>query len=765
MTWGTAARALTRGVCVFAAMLLLPSLAHAQELRGRVTGAGGAPIEGAHVTVRGTNLSATTSADGSFRIGGAPAGELEMIVERIGYRRATVRGAADQATASTIVLEPEAFALDEVVVSASREAVRRAETAATINVVSKDEIARVRPTHPSELLNRVPGVYVNVTGGEGHMAAIRQPKTTNPVYLYMENGVPTRATGFFNHNALYEINLPQADRVEVVKGPMTALYGSDAIGGMINVMSRAPGDVAPLEVSIEGGSFGFARVLAAASHATARGGVMAELNATRTDGWRDGTAYDRESGTLRWDHRFSPLSSARSMVTFSRIDQSTAGSSALSEADYESHPELNYTPISYRNVRAARASVAFEHISGNTLFTITPFARWNQMEMLPNWSLTYDPAISLTGHASAGALVKVRRDFEPLRARIVAGFDLDYSPGTHQEWRVAAQRDGAIFADFTRGEVVYDYDVTFWSGAPYAQLELSPIERVRVTAALRYDVLGYVYDNPLGELQTGSHRRPASTDVQYEHLSPKLGVAVAPHDNVSFFAAYGHGFRAPSEGQLFRQGRAVNSLALEPVKADNYEVGGHARFGPARIEVAAYHMRKQDDLLSFTHTDGSTETVNAGTTTHRGVEVGAGVMLPAGLRIDAAFSVARHEYDEWTTRAGIDYSGNAMEDAPVRTGNLGLTWLPAAHEGAFAALEAQHVGRYWMDPANTREYDGHTLVNARAELPVGNRFALFARVANLFDERYAENATFTTARGAEYAPGMPRTFHAGVRTR
>jgi outer membrane receptor protein involved in Fe transport len=85
--------------------------------------------------------------------------------------------------------------------------------------------------------------------------------------------------------------------------------------------------------------------------------------------------------------------------------------------------------------------------------------------------------------------------------------------------------------------------------------------------------------------------------------------------------------------------------------------------------------------------------------------------------------------------------------------------------GAFASIEAQHVGKYWMDPANTREYDGHTLVNLRGELPVGNRFAIFARVANVFDERYAENAAFTAARGAEFAPGMPRTFYAGVRTR
>jgi outer membrane receptor protein involved in Fe transport len=78
----------------------------------------------------------------------------------------------------------------------------------------------------------VAGVWVSVTGGEGHQTAIRQPLNTNPVYLFLEDGVPTRSTGFFNHNALYEVNLPGAEGIEVTKGPGSALYGSDAIGGV-----------------------------------------------------------------------------------------------------------------------------------------------------------------------------------------------------------------------------------------------------------------------------------------------------------------------------------------------------------------------------------------------------------------------------------------------------------------------------------------------------------------------------------------------------
>src|SRR5690606_19635459 len=103
-------------------------------------------------------------------------------------------------------------------------------------------------------------------------------------------------TGFFNHNALYEVNLPQADRVEVVKGPATALYGSDAIGGVVNVVT-APAEETGVSGSAEGGPFGFARLLARGSVLRGADGFQADLNFTRTDGWRQGTAYDRQTGT------------------------------------------------------------------------------------------------------------------------------------------------------------------------------------------------------------------------------------------------------------------------------------------------------------------------------------------------------------------------------------------------------------------------------------------------------------------------------------
>jgi outer membrane receptor protein involved in Fe transport len=765
----TGRRALTRVLALMATLFLTVPVAAQQTgvFEGVVTADGAlTPLSNVRVTVAGTRLGAFTDESGAYRLTGVPAGRAEVVTEYIGHRvaRRTVTVAAGSSVRLDFELDVQAIAADEIVVTASRESARRSETAATVNVITESTIEQVRPSHPSEIMNRVSGVWVNVTGGEGHMTAIRQPLTTNPVYLYAEDGVPTRSTGFFNHNALYEIDVPDARRIEVVKGPATALYGSDAIGGTINVVTRAPRD--GVSISAEGGSWGFGRVLASAGAVRDNDGYLAMLNVTRTDGWRDGTAYDRQSGTIRYDRQFAGGSALRTIATFSRIDQNTAGSSAISADDYASRPEINYTPISFRKIKAFRLHSEYERLGERSSFTLTPFARWNEMDILPNWSLTFDPGIWNTGHSSAGALVRYRRDFEPQRMRLIAGADFDWSPGTHFEKQITPARVDGIFESYTDGATIYDYDVTFLTASPYLQAEASPVPRLRVTAGLRFDAMRYDYENGLGEETTGRYRRSASTTVDFTHLSPKLGATFALSQRVNVYAAYSHGFRAPSEGQLFRQGRADNTIALDPVKADNLEAG--LRLGTRSglsLDVAVYTMTKTDDILTLTNTDGSTQTANAGETLHRGVELGAGVPLGDRLRLDASRSIAEHTYEDRRPTDAVDITGNEMEDAPRQLGHASLSWRTPLVDGSVLTAEWQRVGNYWMDADNTHRYPGHDLFGMRLSVPVYSRTTLFARLTNLTDERYAESSAYTAARGEEFAPGLPRAFYLGVEVR
>lgn len=751
-------------------LLPLPLLAQASgTLSGSVRAAGsGEPLPDVAVTVLPAGRTALTDARGRFLVPGIPAGPVEVRASLLGYEpvREEAVVPAGGTVQLTLALALSAVQVEGVVVSATREAREALSTPASIGVVDGGAIREARPSHPSEIMGRIPGVWVNVTGGEGHMTAIRQPLGTDPVYLFLEDGVPTRSTGFFNHNALYEVNVPQADRIEVLKGPGTALYGSDAIGGVVSVATRPPSGALRGELSLEGGPWGFARALGSVSGTSGADGIRGELNVTRTDGWRDGTGYDRVSGTVRWDRALGDRTSLRTVVTGSRIDQSTAGSSALNREDFERNPTRNYTPVSFRKVEALRISSSLERDSGAWALTLTPFVRVNRMEMLPNWSLTFDPATSDTENRSLGMVARARYRFPSVDGELVAGVDLDRSPGSRFERRVVPVREDGIFTDYAPGDPLYDYEVTFTEVAPYLHAELDVAPGVRVQGGLRADFLGYSYTTALEPLATGSHRRPADASPDYRAVSPKLGVTWTWRPDLNLFASWRRGFRAPSEGQLFRQGSAENTLALDPVKADSWEAGLRGQLGGRlRYDLSAYHMVKRNDILTFQNPDGSRETMNAGETLHRGIELGLGVQLAPGLRAEGAWSWARHTYEAWSPRPGVDLGGNEQESAPRTLGNLMVNWAPSLLPGAGVALEWVHLGGYYTDPTNANRYEGHDLLNLRASAPVAERVQLFARLNNLTDARYAERAAWTAARGEELAPGLPRSLYLGVQLR
>jgi len=750
---------------------VIPFHSAVSELRGVVRSAeDGGPLSAALIRIQGLDRHALSDASGRFQLSGLPAGRHTLEAERIGYRPTSLHvsvSAGEPLASVEIRLEPDPLVLPGLVVSVTGELRSRWETASSVSRLDGEEIRSVNPSHPAELLNRVPGVWVSPTSTEGHMTAIRQPITTKPVYLFLEDGVPTRSPGFFNHNALYEVNVPQADRIEVIRGPGTSLYGSDAIGGVIDVGTRPTSPEPEVDATVEGNSLGFRRILASASGTRGSDGLRFDLNLTEGDDWRDASGYDRQSATLRWDRALGGGMSLRTTATWSSVNQQDP--SVVGRDDLVGNPAVNYHPITFRSVDALRVASRFERRTATTALEITPFVRWNTLDLMPSWMLNFDPVIFRTGHSSTGLMVRYHRDLGELGgpARITVGADLDRSPGSREEDRIAVTRDGPFITAWERGERIYDYEATFLGLSPYAQLSLNPVEALHVTAGMRFDRVGFDYSSSLPALAEGPHRRPTDTRVRYSNLGPSVGAALALRPEVNLFSSFRESFRSPSEGQLFRQGAAESTVTLKPVRSRSIEGGIRGELG-GRLgyELSVFRLDVRDDILSFIRPeDGLRESLNAGRTRHRGVEAGISATLPGGVRADATLTRASHRYLEWQPRPDQDFAGNRMEQAPRDLASARLrTPLPGLSSGHLE-VEWVQMGEFWMDPGNENRYEGHTLWNLRAEAPLAAGISLQARVLNLADQAYAERASFNPFRGEELSPGKPRAVFVGLRYR
>lgn len=671
-----------------------------------------------------------------------------------------------------------------IVVTSTREQKLRSELPESVVVVDEEALKAISPSHPAEVLNRIPGVHINNLGGEGHMSSIRQPITTAGVYLFLEDGVPTRPSGFFNHNGLYEINVPQSSRIEVIKGTGSALYGSDAIGGIINSMTKPSPDSRELEASLEVGSHGWKRGLFSAGDSIdANSGFRFDLNITDNEGYREESDYSRASTTLRYDNQLNDNWNSKTVFAFSQIEQS--GVSSLEEEDYLNNPKKNrfHSDIGFREVDALRLSAEFNYSSNESeLWTLIPFYRDNQMKMMPSWMVTYDPNIRDYEFQSYGMLIKYRNQLNE-NVELITGLDFESTPSSYREEAITVVLEDDIYTDYSpTGNLNYDFDAKQNIISAYAQFEWKISTEWLLSIGGRFDDFEVDYDdNIAAQAVDPSHIRPLSQTVDFDNFSPKFGLIYYINDSHNIYFNRRDSFVAPSVGRLFRPGSSLGSENLKPVQGESTEIGFRGNWNQDwRYELAIYDLQKKDDLVSII--DGADRRiVNAGETSHQGIEVGLQGQINSQLVFNFAWTKTRQEYEEFAylfqcfspacgrqipgppIRENRNFAGFDIGKAPESLGNISLEYYPEAIEGARFELELEHVGEYFTDETNTQKYDGHDLFNFRASYPLSEKFKLNFRAMNLTDERYS---TYTSNQVGDpdisYRPGLPRSYYLNV---
>ncbi len=674
---------------------------------------------------------------------------------------------------SQVVYAEDALLLDEVVVSGSRTATKLSETPMSIGVVDEKALKRDKPKMMGDAINRIAGVSWVDLGNEQHMMGIRQPNSTNAVYQYLEDGIPIRPLGVFNHNALNELNLAGAERVEVVKGASSSLYGSNAVGGAINFITARPSFTPEATISYRNEAVtGYQRIDTGASNTLGDVGMrFSHYSSVRSkDNWQQYSNGTKDSATLRTDYALSGSSLLHATVSYNNLDSATPGS--LNPVDYQTSPGKSYQTFSYRTDKSTRLNLGWEgETSQNGLTTVTLFGRENDHGQLPNYTISactigatcptgYRGTINNNHVSSLGMDSKHQQEFSFLSSRLIGGVYLDFSPNSYKSNNLDVTRDATTLVytgyapNTTYATGTRDYKTDITNTALFAQWELTPLDKVRVVMGGRYDKINYNFVN---NLTPGAAYGAANESRDFSHFSPKLGSTYTLSDSTNMFVNASQGFTPPDVSQLYAKSAIPD---LKPATYDSYEMGVRMAFLERALKLNAtlFRLDGQDTIVSYTIAPGNSENRNAGSTRSTGIEVN--LSYDAGMfdgRLGA--SLAKHEYLEYKASSSLDYSGKEMSSAPnILTAEIG--YKPG--QNARIALEVVQQSAYWMNDANTVSYSGHTLLNMRGSYKMKNGWEAWLQGRNLTNQLYAESVRSSYSGTGVYNPTTQDQYTVGA---
>lgn len=633
---------------------------------------------------------------------------------------------------------------------------RTLEQPGSFSALYSDAIEAIGADHPAEILNQAPGVNVQMNSGQEHLISLRSPVLTGGSgqgsFLILENGVPTRASAFGNVNALLEPHHEIAEAIEVVRGPASAKYGSNAVHGLFNFILPYAGGDPELTINASASTLNRYKTDLIARGETASFGGFAALSLVDDTGWRDNSGLEQQKASALAEFELGQFD-VTAWANYSNLNQETAGFiQGVDAYKDETIASSNPNPEAFRDATSARAAMRLEQEFDFGTLIITPYARSQDMTFLMHF-LAWQP-LEKNGHDSVGIFASMEQPMESVVVRY--GTQLEWADGYLRETQ--SQPFGFFPGDsrFPVG-VHYDYTVETQLAALWGEVEWQVSDRVSVLGGLRAETHRYDYqtDAPIGI--NGRFNVPGDREDSFDLFTPKFGVIWEANDDITLFANYARGERAPQATDLYRlqNNQAVGEIEVETL--DSFEIGARGFLFEDRFvyDVAAYTMEKDN----FFFRDAQGLNVIDGKTEHLGVEVDGTFYITETLILSGQLSWSDQTYAFDRAANGI-VSGNRIDTAPEWLGDLSLEWRN--EKGAEVSLSAEFIGEYFTDPANSRTYPGHTVFTARGAYPVTDTLEVYAIARNLFDTRYADRADFAFG-NERYFPGEPANLTIGFR--
>ncbi len=601
---------------------------------------------------------------------------------------------------------------DEIIVSATRASQFPEEIGQAVTVIDRELILDRQTVIVSDLLAQTPGVTVTRNGGPGGFTGVRIRGAEAEQTLVLIDGVrindPTSPGGGFDFANLLSDNI---EKIEVLRGPNSVPWGSQAIGGVVNIVTARPTFIPSLSARAEGGSFGSAQLVANA--AATLGRVSASLGGGyfRTDGISSAASGTERDGYERY------AANGRVEVTLPyNLTLDLRGYFSGGRTELDGFPPPNFSFTDTAEFSKIRELIGYAGLRGSFLdgrflnrvaFTISDVDRDNL-----NPAFGTEPSFTARGRVER---FEYQGDLNATDwARLVFGAETERS------------RFGDGFGTFRTG-----------IDSAYGQLILKPVAALTVTGGVRHD----------------DHRDFGGNTVFGGNAALNLG-------NTIVRASYAEGFKAPT---LFQLRSDFGNPALQPETARSFDIGVEQRVGTALTASVTFFDRRTRNQIDFAPcragiaacADGARPfgTYNNIARAHaNGVELALDIRPAEGLRFNAAYTYV------------------AAENRTPGNADFGLTLLRRPKSSV--ALNADYETGFGLSVGGTlrqvsdsidrdafgqrARLDGYALADVRAAFALSDRFELYGRVENVFDADYQTVLTYGT-------PG--RAAYAGVRAR
>ena len=729
--------------------LLTPVIVLAAGLEGTVVDPDGRTAPGALVLVSDRSViraTAVTDEQGRFEVTDLPAGRYELRVALDGFGAAPVMVdlAADAIESVSIRLQVRAISESIVVTAAARELPRSRVTDSVTVVIGDDIAARQFETVSDVLRLVVPGLGVTAMGGRGGKTELYARGGESDFSLVLIDGV--RVNGFGGSYDFAHLPVGDIERIEVVRGPQSAVYGSDAIGSVVQIITRQGGPPRAGGM-VEGGSFGTSRVsvnTSGSADAFSWGAAFEQLN---TDGQNGTTTASGEllsndeylrrdlSVNGRWSGTEGTV--IRSTFRYGTNERGFPGA-------WGSDPGGTYSGV----------DTVSRGTNDNQIFSVGVTQRLGA-SVDQRVDVSHTKTDSLFDSPFGESTSNSRR--LTLRART----DATVRPGVVATGGLDIQREeagNAFITDSSFNEIPVERRIFAYFG----ELRFDPTTRLSVTGGLRVDHIR------LNNLAGDGFGRPTFTDQIEVSANPKVSVgwyvrpAEVTDDWTRLRVAAGTGIRPPGAFEI----AFTDNPALKPERTRSFDVGVEQALAAGRVvvEATAFFNRYDDLIVSVGQSfqDASQfRTDNLDNSLARGVELAASARTAQGFKARATYTWLDPEVLELDAANGQAKAGFEVGDPllrrPRHQGSVELSFTQPRFS-VFTSVGAR--GRILdIDPSfgtfgGLFDNPSYAVVNIGGSVQAVTGLELVARIQNLFDRNYEEALGF---------PALGRSFTAGVR--